>query len=51
MADQSTARNGPIDRRAVLRVGAALAVSGPALLREANAAQRPPVVIDASARC
>jgi L-fuconolactonase len=43
MAERSTR----IDRRTVLQAGAALAVAGTALLRDAQAAMRPPVVIDA----
>ena len=43
MANQSAGREGLIDRRTVLRVGAGLATAGPALLRgpHAEAQQRP----------
>src|ERR1700693_884461 len=53
MADRSIARGTLIDRRTVLRTGAALTAAGPALLRgkDAEAQPRPkgapPVVIDA----
>jgi hypothetical protein len=47
MADRSAAESRLIDRRTVLQVAAALAAAGPALMREAHAAARPPVVIDA----
>jgi predicted TIM-barrel fold metal-dependent hydrolase len=53
MADRSIARDTLIDRRTVLRAGAALTAAGPALLRgkDAEAQPRPkgapPVVIDA----
>src|SRR5689334_2568079 len=43
MANQSPRRNGLIDRRTVLQVGAGLATAGPAILRgtHAKAQQRP----------
>ncbi|HEY1300172.1 MAG TPA: hypothetical protein VGF07_06725, partial [Stellaceae bacterium] len=47
MANRSTARSTPINRRTVLQATAALAATGPALMREGHAAARPPVVIDA----
>ena len=47
MAKQSSDEDRPIDRRKLLQTGAALAITGPALLRRTNAAMRPPVVIDA----
>src|SRR4051794_28831933 len=48
LANRSTATNKLIDRRTVVRVGAALAVSGPALLRgtRAEAQPRPRMIID-----
>src|SRR6476661_10588520 len=48
MAKQSSDVDGRIDRRTVLRSGAALAASGPALLRgaHAEAQMRPKMVID-----
>ena len=47
MANRSAARSRFIDRRTVLQVAAALAAAGPGLVREGDAAARPPVVIDA----
>src|SRR5262249_61972107 len=47
MANRLPAGSRLIDRRTVLRVAAALAAAGPALMREGHAAARPPVVIDA----
>ncbi|HEY2538905.1 MAG TPA: amidohydrolase family protein, partial [Stellaceae bacterium] len=47
MANRSAAGSRLIDRRTVLKVTAALAAAGPALMREGHAAARPPVVIDA----
>jgi hypothetical protein len=47
MANHSAAGSKLIDRRTALQVAAALAVTGPALMREGRAATRPPVVIDA----
>jgi predicted TIM-barrel fold metal-dependent hydrolase len=49
MADQPVAEDSLIDRRTLLRAGAALAVAGPALLHgaPASAQSRPPIVIDA----
>jgi hypothetical protein len=41
MVDQPTAEDRLIDRRSVLRAGAALAVAGPALLRGAHAKAQP----------
>ena len=43
MVNQSPGRDGPIDRRTLLQVGAGLAAAGPALLRgaPAEAQQRP----------
>jgi L-fuconolactonase len=48
MSDESDIRDRLIDRRTVLQGGTALAASGPALLRgaQANAQRRPPVIID-----
>jgi hypothetical protein len=47
MANRSAAGSRLIDRRTVLQAAAALAATGPALMREGHAAVRPPVVIDA----
>ena len=49
MANQSIAEDRLIDRRTVLRAGAALAAAGPALLRgaHADAQARPRMIIDA----
>ena len=47
MANRSAAGSRLIDRRTVLQVAAALAAAGPVLMREGQAAARPPVVIDA----
>jgi L-fuconolactonase len=49
MANQPVVGEGPIDRRTLLRAGAALAVTGPTLLHgtPASAQSRPPIVIDA----
>jgi hypothetical protein len=47
LANRSAAESGPVDRRGVLPAAAALAASGPALMRQGHAAGRPPVVIDA----
>jgi hypothetical protein len=47
MTNRSAVGSKPIDRRTVLQVAAALAATGPALMREGSAAGRPPVVIDA----
>jgi len=49
MADQPVSEDSLIDRRTLLRVGAALAFTGPALLHgaPASAQSRPPIVIDA----
>ena len=41
MANRSTAEDRLIDRRTVLRAGAALAAAGPALLRGAHAEAQP----------
>src|ERR1051325_9493373 len=48
MASRSNAADGLIDRRTVLRGGAALAAAGPALLAgaHAKAQPRPPTIID-----
>src|ERR1051325_4511467 len=48
MANQPYAGVRPIDRRTVLQAGVALAAAGPGLLNgaQANAQQRPPVIID-----
>ena len=43
MANRSAAGSRLIDRRTVLQVAAALAAAGPALMREGQAAARPPV--------
>src|ERR1700686_4986260 len=45
MANRSAAGSRLIDRRTVLQVAAALAAAGPELMREGQAAARPPVVI------
>ena len=47
MANRSASGGRLIDRRTVLQVAAALAAAGPGLVREGDAAARPPVVIDA----
>jgi hypothetical protein len=46
MANKSNSEGRLLDRRTVLRAGGALAAAGPALLRPAQAAARPPVLID-----
>ena len=47
MANRSAAGSRLIDRRTVLKVAAALAAAGPALMCQGHAAPQPPVVIDA----
>ena len=47
MANQRAAGRMLINRRTVLQAAAALATTGPALMREGHAAARPPVVTDA----
>ena len=49
MTNQSTGKSSLIDRRTVLKAGAALSAAGPVLLRgvRSNAQPRPPIVIDA----
>ena len=47
MANRPAAGSRLIDRRTVLQVAAALAAAGPGLVREGDAAARPPVGIDA----